>query len=63
MANTEKLGDLKGNVEKENVKNQTTADKLGSVQGEKGKLAAAFRLIPNQIKTIEEKYMDIVRRG
>ena len=42
MANTEKLGDLKGKVEKENVKNQTTADKLGSVQGEKGKLAAWY---------------------
>ena len=42
MANTEKLGDLKGNVEKENVKNQTNADKLGSVQGEKGKLAAWY---------------------
>lgn len=42
MANTEKLGDLNDNAGKEKAKIQTNTDKLGSVQGEKGKLAAWY---------------------
>lgn len=42
MASTEKLGDLNDKVGKENAKNAANTDKLGSTQGEKGKLSAWY---------------------
>ena len=42
MANTEKLGDLSDNTAQEKAKNVTNSDKLGTKQGEKGKLAAWY---------------------
>ena len=42
MASTEKLGDLNDKAGKENAKKAATTDRLGSTNGEKGKLAAWY---------------------